>query len=70
MRAALLPRVADDVATLDEQVTGRSFQDWLDVGHAQPRSSLRPTGRIGTGYQSIDNPLGAGRARRQRRRAS
>jgi hypothetical protein len=69
VRAALLPRVADDVATL-EQVTGQSFQDWLDVGHAQRRSSLRPTGRIGTGYQSTDDPLGAGRARRQRRRAS
>lgn len=56
-REALLPQVAADVALL-EQVTGDSFADWLDHGHAQERPSLRLPDKIGTGYQSIDDPFG------------
>lgn len=56
-RAALLPQVADDVRLLEE-VTGQSFADWREEGHAQQRASLRPKGKIGTGFQSIDDPFG------------
>ena len=62
-REALLPRVADDVRLLEE-VTGDPFGDWLDGGHAQRRASLRPVGKIGTGYRSIDNPFGDAGPRR------
>ena len=67
-RQALLPRVADDVRLLEE-VTGQSFGDWLDEGHAQSRSQLRPRGKIGTGFQSIDDPFGERVAARRRRGA-
>ena len=66
-RAALLPRVAGDVRLL-ERVTGADFGDWLDAGHAAQRSSLRLAGKIGTGYQSIDDPFGDRAAERTRRR--
>ena len=66
-RAALLPRVAEDVQLL-ERVTGADFGDWLDAGHAAQRSSLRLAGKIGTGYQSIDDPFGDRAADRTRRR--
>ncbi len=66
-RQALLPRVADDVRLLEE-VTGQRFGDWLDEGHAQSRAQLRPRGKIGTGFQSIDDPFGD-RASARRRRA-
>jgi hypothetical protein len=66
-RAALLPRVAEDVRLL-EQLTGSDFGDWLDAGHATQRSSLRLAGKIGTGYQSIDDPFGDRAAERPRRR--
>jgi hypothetical protein len=66
-RAALLPRVAEDVRLL-EQVTGSDFGDWLDAGHAVQRSSLHLAGKIGTGYQSIDDPFGDLAAERPRRR--
>ncbi len=65
-REALLPRVADDVRLL-EQVTGAPFDDWLTGDHAQQRASLRLAGKIGTGYQSIDDPFGDRAARRVRR---
>lgn len=56
-RAALIPRIAQDVRLL-EDVTGADFSDWLDIHHAKTRSPLTPEGKIGTGHQSIDNPLG------------
>ena len=55
-RAALIPRIADDVRLL-EQVTGESFSEWLDAqrrGHRVPLSLPR---RIGTAHGSIDRPL-------------
>jgi hypothetical protein len=67
-REALLPRVAEDVALL-QQVTGASFEDWLDGGHAAARSSLRVPGKFGTGYQSIDDPFGERKAAGRRREA-
>lgn len=51
----LIPRIADDVALL-EQVTGESFTDWLESG-APVRSALAPSGPIGDGHQSIDRPV-------------
>jgi hypothetical protein len=66
-REALLPRVADDVRLLS-QVTGTDYSDWLDVGNAAQRSALRLAGKIGTGYQSIDDPFGDRAAERARRR--
>ena len=70
-REALLPQVAADVRLLEE-VTGDPFGDWLDGGHAQRRASLRPVGKIGTGYRSIDDPFGeaAGRSTPQRSSAA
>ena len=44
--------------------------DFLDAGHAAQRSSLRLAGKIGTGYQSIDDPFGDRAAERTRRRRS
>jgi len=64
-REALLPRVAADVRLLEE-VTGDPFGDWLDGGHAQRRPSLRPVGKIGTGYRSIDDPFGEAAGPRRR----
>jgi hypothetical protein len=66
-REALLPRIADDVALLQE-VTGKPFDDWLDGGHAAQRSTLRVPDKIGTGYQSIDDPFGDRKAAASRRR--
>lgn len=54
-RAVLIPRIAEDVELL-ERVTGESFQDWLSAG-PPTRSALAPTGRIGTGHNSIDRPV-------------
>jgi Sulfotransferase family len=55
-REALIPMVADDVATL-ERVTGQSFADWLDTGRRHERSALRVAGPIGTAHNSIDRPI-------------
>jgi hypothetical protein len=60
-RAALIGHFAEDVALL-EQVTGESFPQWTDPVHQLVRSALAPTGRIGTAFSSIDNPLGPGPA--------
>jgi hypothetical protein len=66
-REALLPLIAEDVRLL-EQVTRADFGDWLDGNHATQRTSLRLAGKIGTGYQSIDDPFGDRAAERARRR--
>lgn len=42
---------------------GEAFDDWLAEAPG-PRSSLRPAGKFGTGYTSIDDPFGV-RARRR-----
>ena len=67
-RQALLPQVADDVLLLEE-VTGQGFGDWLDEDHAQSRAQLQPRGKIGTGFQSIDDPFGDRTTARRRRHA-
>lgn len=55
-RNALIPKVANDVKLL-EQLTGESFQDWVNPHRPDPRAALDPTGRIGTAHGSIDHPL-------------
>lgn len=52
----LLPLLVDDVDRL-EQVTGQSFQDWIDPTRVVERRSLRVDRKIGTGYMSIDRPI-------------
>ena len=59
--------MAEDVRLL-ERVTRADFGDWLDEAHATQRSTLRPADKIGTGYQSIDDPFGDRAAERTRRR--
>ena len=70
-RAALLPRVADDVRLL-EQVTGADFGDWLDAGHAAQRPVAAPGRQDRDGLPEHRRPVrrpGGGRARRDCRRA-
>jgi hypothetical protein len=55
-RAALIPHFAEDIRLLEE-LTGTSFADWLEPAGAR-HTELRPPGRIGTAYNSIDRPLG------------
>jgi hypothetical protein len=55
-REALLPLVADDVRRLAD-LTGECFDQWL-APHPVQRSSLRPAGKFGTGFTSIDDPFG------------
>jgi len=55
-RSQLIPDFVDDVAVL-ERLTGESFRDWLDPNGPAPRTTLPPTGRIGTAFGSIDRPL-------------
>jgi sulfotransferase family protein len=44
-RAALLPEFADDIALLQE-ITGQSYQDWLDAErHANPPAQIRQPAR-------------------------
>jgi hypothetical protein len=59
-RQALIGHFAEDVALL-ERVTGEAFREWTDPQHQLVRSALVPSGRIGTAFSSIDNPLGPGR---------
>lgn len=54
-RAELVPHFSDDIRLL-EDLTGTSFADWRRAA-APPPSELRPNGRIGTAYNSIDRPL-------------
>jgi hypothetical protein len=54
-RAELLPEFVDDIRLL-EQVTGDSFSDWL-ASRSADNPALRPTGKIGTAFSSIDRPL-------------
>ena len=56
-RRALLPQLAEDVRLLEE-ITGDSFDDWLDGGWSGTRRPLQPRGKIGTAHSSIDRPLG------------
>ena len=65
--------MADDVRLIGKDAFGGSvtragFGGWLDEGHAQSRAQLRPRSKIGTGFQSIDDPFGD-RAPARRRRA-
>lgn len=56
-RAQLLGDFVDDIRLL-ERLTGESFADWLDPRRSEQRSGTRPSGKIGTAFGSIDNPLG------------
>ena len=56
-RAELIPHFAADVALLQD-LTGQSFADWLQVAHRTYQGEVKPIGRFGTAYQSIDRPLG------------
>lgn len=67
-RAALLPTVADDVARLSA-LTGESFDDWL-ADEPGRRSSLRPVGKFGTSFRSIDDPFGERAGQRPGRRGA
>jgi hypothetical protein len=55
-RRELLPEFVDDIRLL-EQVTGDSYSDWL-ASRGADSPTLRPTGKIGTAFRSIDRPLG------------
>lgn len=54
-RAQLLPAFVDDIRLL-EHITGDSFSDWL-ASRSADNPALRPTGKIGTAFSSIDRPL-------------
>jgi hypothetical protein len=56
-RAELLPHFAADIALLQE-LTGESFSDWLRAAPRTYKIEVKPVGRFGTAYQSIDRPLG------------
>jgi hypothetical protein len=56
-RAELIPYFAADVALLQE-LTGESFADWLQAAPRTYHGEVKPVGRFGTAYQSIDRPLG------------
>ncbi len=56
-RAELIPYFAADVALLQE-LTGESFADWLQAAPRTYNGEVKPVGRFGTAYQSIDRPLG------------
>ncbi len=55
-RAELIPYFAADIALLQD-LTGQSFAEWLQVAHRTYHAEVKPTGRFGTAYQSIDRPL-------------
>lgn len=55
-RAALIPHYADDVELL-QKLTGESFADWLQAAPQMNQGEVKPIGRFGTAYQSIDRPL-------------
>jgi Sulfotransferase family len=64
-RAELIPHFAADVALLQE-LTGESFGDWLRAAPRTYKGEVKPVGRFGTAYQSIDRPLGEHRDRAAR----
>jgi hypothetical protein len=55
-RVALIPHFTDDVSLL-EKLVGESFAEWTDVNRPGNRSDLKPLGRIGMAYGSIDRPI-------------
>ena len=56
-REALLPVFLPDIELL-ESVTHESFGDWRDLHNGRSRSPLVIEGKFGTGFRSIDRPLG------------
>jgi hypothetical protein len=56
-RAELIPHFAADI-TLLQELTGESFDDWLQAAPRAYKAEVRPVGSFGTAYQSIDRPLG------------
>jgi hypothetical protein len=55
-RAELLPHFEQDIALLEE-LTGLAFDEWRQAEHSPRRKDIRPDGRIGTAFNSIDQPI-------------
>lgn len=55
-RAELLPSFEQDIMLLEE-LTGLGFDEWRQAEPSPRRRDIRPDGRIGTAYNSIDQPI-------------